>query len=364
MSQGNGSTNAFAKAYQALVDEGLANVRRMSRLPSLWEQAQRVRKGATPSNVVYDKNRIKLLHYETDEEPRYKTPLVFIFGLVNRPYILDLKAGKSVVEHFVKAGFDTYMIDWGIPVSADRHRNLDDYVNGYMVDIFDHVRERTGVDQANVLAYCMGGTMTSMFIALHPGRVRNLILLAAAIDFASRDGLLNVWTSPEYFDVDALIDTYGNCPAELLQGAFMLLKPVSNLAAKQAGFIDRMDDEDFVDDFLTMETWLNDNIPQPGQIYRQFVKDLYQKNLLTQDKLVVGGRTVRLKDITCPVLNLMASNDYLVPPAQSLPFNDLVGSSDREQILFPSGHVGMAVGGRTHRELWPKAVEWLRERTD
>lgn len=364
MSDGNGSTNVFVKAYQAMVQEGLDNMRRISRLPHLWEQVQRVRKGATPSSVVYDKNRIKLLHYETDDQQRFDTPLVVVFGLVNRPYILDLKAGKSVVEHFVKGGFDTYLVDWGVPTDADRHRTMDDYINGYMVDVIDAVRERTGQDQVNLLAYCMGGTMSAMFVPLYQEKVKNLILLAAAVDFGSRDGLLSVWTDPKYFDVDKLLDAHGNCPADLLQGAFLLLKPISNIAAKQAGFVDRMHDEDFVDDFLTMETWLNDNIPLPGEMYRQFVKDLYQKNLLTKGRLVLGGRIVDLKNITCPVLNLIAQADHLVPPSQSLPFNDLVGSEDREKIVLPSGHIGMAVGGRAHKELWPRAVEWLAQRSD
>lgn len=205
--------------------------------------------------------------------------------------------------------------------------------------------------------------MSAIFTALHPERVKNLILLAAGIDFATREGLLNLWTRPEYFDVDRFVDAFGNCPAGFLQASFLLLKPVQNLIEKPIAFFERLDDDDAMDDFLTMETWLNDNIPVPGEVYREFVKSLYQQNLLIQNRLTLGDRTVDLRQITCPVLNIMARNDDLVPCAQSLTFNDAVGSPDRKAIVLPAGHIGLAVGGRAQREVWPQACDWLAERS-
>jgi polyhydroxyalkanoate synthase len=78
----------------------------------------------------------------------------------------------------------------------------------------------------------------------------------------------------------------------------------------------------------------------------------------------VGRHLVNLKNITCPVLNLMATKDDLVPCAQSEPFNDLVGSKDRKTMKLETGHIGLAVGKRAHRELWPKVCDWLEERSD
>jgi polyhydroxyalkanoate synthase len=364
MTDGNGSANPWMKAQEAILDESFANFRRLARLPFLWQHAQRVRKGCTPSEVVFEEDRLKLLRYTSEAEPKYRTPLVFIFALVNRPYILDLKAGKSVVSHFVQRGFDTYLVDWGSPTYADQHLRLDDYINGYMLNVVDYVSERSGSKKVSVLAYCMGGTMSAMFTALYPQRVKNLILLAAGIDFATRDGLLNIWTDPKYFDVDKFVEAFGNCPAEFLQACFLWLKPVSNLIEKPINLFERLDDPELVDDFLTMETWLNDNIPVAGEVYREFVKYLYQQNLLTKNELPVGKHIVNLKNITCPVLNLMAEHDDLVPCGQSLPFNDLVSSTDRQTIRFPGGHIGLAVGSKAQRQLWPKVCDWLEKRSE
>lgn len=355
---------AWFRASQACMEEWFGQLRKASRLASLGWQAQQVRKGVSPSEVVYEEDRLQLLHYASPAPPQYRTPLVVVFALVNRPYILDILPGKSVVSHFIRAGFDTYLIDWGTPTFADRHLTLESYVDGYLRNVAEFVMERTGSPQVSILGYCMGGTMSTMFTALHPQYVKNLVLLAAGIDFSTRDGLLNLWTDPKYFDVDAFVEAYGNCPAEFLQGAFLMLKPVGNLIEKPLGLLERLDDDRFVNEYLTMETWINDNIPIPGEVYREFVKFLYQQNLLVKNQMPVGRHTVDLRRITCPLLNLMASADDLVPCGQSEPINDLVGSTDRKSIKLKAGHIGLAMGSRAQKELWPQVVQWLGQRSE
>lgn len=364
MSKENAPTNFWTQWQQSALDESFAVARKISRLPQLWPRIQNIRKGVTPSEVIYEEDRLRLLHYVGDAKPRHATPVVFIYALVNRPYILDLKAGRSVVANFVERGFDTYMVDWGVPLAADRHLTLDDYINGYMANVLEYVCERTGSPQVSVLGYCMGGTMSAMYTALRPARVKNLILLAAPIDFATNDSLLNVWTRPENFDVNKFVDAFGNCPPEFLQAVFQLLRPVDNLIAKPINFYERMDNDRFVEDFVTMESWINDNIPVPGEVYREFVKYLYQGNRLTKNQMPVGKHIVDLGKITCPVLNIMAGEDDLVPCSQGMPFTELVSSKDRKVLLLKdSGHVGLAMGSKAQKELWPQACEWLAERS-
>lgn len=346
-----------------MLNESMTAFGRLSNWPALWQRAERVKEGVTPSEVIYQQEGVKVLHYVGTSPPKQKTPLIFIYALVNRPYILDLKKGRSVIAHFVERGFDTYLVDWGVPTYADRHHSFDDYINGYMVNVADYICQRTGAKQASLLGYCMGGTMSAMFTALHQKRVKNLMLLAAPLDFSTRESLLSIWTQPENFDVDKFVEAFGNCPAEFLQGIFLQLRPVGNLIEKPVRFVENMHEEKFLEDFFTTETWLNDNIPVPGEIYREFVKYLYQQNLLTQNRMRVGQDVVNLQSITCPVLNIMADHDDLVPCSQGLPFNDLVGSKDRKTMMLKgSGHIGLAIGGKAQHEIWPHACDWLRER--
>ena len=118
-------------------------------------KAQRAKKGATPSEVVFEEDRVKLLHYPGDGNIKHRTPLIFVFALVNRPYILDILPNKSVVSHFVKAGFDTYLIDWGVATDADRHLTLDDYINSYLRNVVvKHVRMPAAVPAQVSLLSC------------------------------------------------------------------------------------------------------------------------------------------------------------------------------------------------------------------
>jgi len=337
---------------------------RLAAMPRVMEIAQNVRVGTTPSEVVYREDKLKLLRYVPEVEQRHRPALLIAFALVNRPYILDLMPHKSVVRQFLRAGFDVYLIDWGVPTPNDRHLTLDHYVNRYMLNVVNHIRQETGDDQISLMGYCMGGTMSAMFTSLHQELIRNFILMAAPIDWSNKESLLQVWSDEKYFDVDKVVDTFGNAPPQWLQSNFALLKPVTNMVEKYLGFYEKMTDEKFVEEFFAMETWANDNIPVAGETFRQFMKDLYQKNLLVQGKLRLGSKRVDLKNITCPILNLTATGDHLVPCGQSQPFNDLVGSSDRKSINFPAGHIGLAVGSKAQRDLWPKAAEWLAERSD
>ncbi|RIK62170.1 MAG: class III poly(R)-hydroxyalkanoic acid synthase subunit PhaC [Planctomycetota bacterium] len=338
--------------------------RKMLAMPNVMEAARNVKVGASPREIIFREDKLSLLHYQSDVPKKYRTPLLLVFALVNRPYILDLLPHKSVVQQFLRAGFDVYMIDWGVPTEADKHLTLEHYIERYMHNVVHYLREYTDEEQVSLLGYCMGGTMSAMYTALHQELIKNFILMAAPVDWSDREALLCRWTDPKWFDVDKVIDTFGNAPPAWLQGSFAVLKPVANLIEKYITFYDKMEDEKFLEDFFAMETWVNDNIPVAGETFRQFVKDCFQRNLLVQGKLRVGRNLVNLGDITCPILNLMATADHLVPCGQSAPFNDLVGSKDRKSITFPAGHIGLSVGSKAQKELWPQVAQWLAERSD
>jgi poly[(R)-3-hydroxyalkanoate] polymerase subunit PhaC len=357
-------TMPFMFSPEAMAQQWQDFARKMAAIPGIAKSAQQVRVGSTPSRTVYREDKLRLLRYESDVEKRYETPLIVVFALVNRPYILDLRPNKSVVRRFLDRGFDVYNVDWGVPADGDRHLSFEDYVERYLDHIVDDVRDRTGCEQVNILGYCMGGTLTAMYTALHPEKVKNLMMMAAPVDWSTQESLLSVWTDEKYFDVDKMIEVFGNAPAEWLQSSFQMLKPVQNMIEKYFNFYEKMDDEKFIEDFLAMETWLNDNIPVAGETFRQFVKYCFQQNQLINGKLEIGRNRVDLKRIVCPILNLTAQHDHLVPCGQCLPFNDAVGSQDRKAINFPAGHIGLAVGSRAHRDLWPTACDWLGERSD
>ena len=77
----------------------------------------------------------------------------------------------------------------------------------------------------------------------------------------------------------------------------------------------------------------------------------------------LGGRTVDLRNITMPVLNLFGEQDHLVPPYCSKPLADLVGTKDVTTIAYPVGHIGMYVSSKAQKEMPPTVANWLKERS-
>src|SRR3990172_8376593 len=187
----------FQKSAQA---ESFRAWRRWMNVSQVPQIARDVQVATTPHDIVYEEDSLKLLRYRNEHSIDLTEPVLICFALVNRPYILDLQPTRSVVRQLLKRGFDVYLIDWGIPTAADRTLRLQDYVCGFMKNVSEFVRSQADSPKLNLLGYCMGGTMSSMYTALYQEQVKNLILMAAPIDFSGDEGLLNVWTRTDVFD--------------------------------------------------------------------------------------------------------------------------------------------------------------------
>ncbi|MFD1513136.1 class III poly(R)-hydroxyalkanoic acid synthase subunit PhaC [Halomarina rubra] len=327
------------------------------------ETLQSVEVGETPSEVVYTENKLELLHYESQSDEQNEVPILVIYALINKPFILDLQPDRSVVRRLLEAGHDVYLIDWNEPSRLDRHLTLDDYVNRYIENCVDVVRERSGQDAINVLGYCMGGTMSVMYAALHPEKVKNLGLMAAGLCFEESGGVLETWGDDEYYDPRDVTEVYGNMPSEFLDVGFALMDPVANYVSKYVRLYDNVENEDFVENFARMERWLSEGIDVAGAAYVQFLEDIYQDNKLYKNELELDGKHVDISNVDMPVLQILGEYDHLIPPGASKPFNDVVGSDDVTVIEYPTGHIGLSVSGSSHKEVWPKVAEWYHEKS-
>ncbi len=316
----------------------------------------------TPYDVVHCEDRVKLKHYHMTGKKTVQTPLLVIYALINRETMLDLQPGRSVVQSLLKDGVDVYMIDWGYPTRKDRFLTIDDHVNGYIDTMVDIIRRRAGGDKINIMGICMGGTFSVIYSALHPEKVKNLITTVTPTNFDTKKGLLHTWMRDTH--VDDMVDTFGNMPGDLLNLGFLMLNPARLMLDKYIGFFENMDNKPFVENFVRMEKWIFDSPDVPGETFRQFIQDCYQKNLLIQSKLEVGGKRVDLKNITMPLLNFYGKYDHLVPPEACEKLNAAVGSTDTEDICLKTGHIGIYVSSKCQQEFAPKIVKWLQQRDE
>ncbi len=320
--------------------------------------------GETPGEVVHTDNKVRLIRYAPLTKTQAATPVLIVYALVNRPTILDLQPDRSVVRALLNAGLDVYLVDWGTPSELDQAITLDDHVNRFIHNCARKAMDLSDAKGVTLLGYCMGGTMGAAFAALHPKLVKNLVLMAAPLDFSDTDGgLLWSWSRPEHFDVDQLVDGLGNVPPEFLNVGYQYLKPVQNTVGKWLSFWRMAGDTPAVENFLRMEKWVNDGIPIPGETYRQFIQDIYQHDRLARGEMMIDGARVDIANLTMPVLGVVGHYDHLVPMGATIRFLDKIPAKDQTVFDEKTGHIGLSVSSKSHRALWPRVAEWILARS-
>lgn len=317
--------------------------------------------GQTPADVIHRENKWQLLRFRPRPDGvAYRTPILLVPSLINRWYVLDLMPGKSFAEWLVDRGHDVFVIDWGTPGPEDRYLTFDDVCDRYLGRAIRRSARAAGTEKVHLLGYCMGGILTAIHAAARPERVASLVQLAAPVRFDD-DGLLARWTRTKTFDVDALVDGFGNVPWQLMQSTFHMLRPTLSLS-KTVAVLDRAWDDQFLDGFLAIETWGNDNVSFPGECYRRYIKALYQDNQLVHGTFTLSGRPARLESIDCPVLAVTFEHDHIVPWRSASELVDRVASEDKHHVHLPGGHVGAVVSRGAKKRLWPQLAEFWEER--
>lgn len=343
-----------------LVDEALRFSQKFAAGMRTLRDLDEVSFGCTDKEEIYREDKLVLYRFKSDRPPTAKVPILIVYALVNRPYMVDLQEDRSLVRNLLARGEDVYLIDWGYPDRADRWLTLDDYINGYIDRCVDAVRERHGLPAINLLGICQGGAFSVCYSALHPQKVRNLITMVTPIDFHTDDNMLSHWTRG--MDVDLFVDTVGNVPADLMNWCYLTLKPYRLNFQKYVGLADILDNKIELENFLRMEKWIFDSPDLAGEAFRQFIKDFYQANKLVEGGLEIGGREVDPLQVTMPVLNIYAEQDHLVPPSASRPLGGLIGTEDYTELAFKGGHIGIYVSGRAQREVPGAIHDWLAKR--
>jgi polyhydroxyalkanoate synthase len=317
--------------------------------------------GVTPKQVVWRRGKARMVRYESDKRT-VGPPLVIVWSIVSQSYILDLRPGHSFVEQLLDAGFDVLMLDWGEADAVDQGNDFALYIDNYMPRALDRALEVTEADELSVLGYCFGGALSLLAAAGHPDiPIRNLAVMATPIDLGFIEGLIRALERGA-LEVDDLIDETGNVPADAVYRGVASLRPTTDIF-KYATLWERLWNDEFVDGYQAMATWIREQTPLPGQMAREMVDLMVRRNLLATGEFPVGPRTIRLADVTCPVLNVMAENDHMVPPQSSERLSELVGSDDFTDLRIPAGHIGLAAGRDASRITVPRIIEWLNQRS-
>lgn len=313
--------------------------------------------GLTEKYIIWKKNKASLWYYPSPNR-KYKEPIFIIYSLVNQAYILDLAPTMSLIEAFTKAGYDTYMIDFGIPAFEDRHVSIDDYITRYIQKAYQRASRHAKADSMTVIGFCLGGTLAAIYAAVAKENIKNLVLAVSPIDFSAfpvfdewlkglRDGSIQI---------EELIDTIGIVPPECVKyGTRLLVAPVSYV--HYLNLLNRAYDPLYREKWTRMNKWTLDHIPVSGVAFKQIMNDLIRDNKIVEGGLTINGEEVDFKNIQCNMLVFSTKSDPLVPSQLCEPIMDLVASKDKTFILFEGGHASLVAN-----EHMPVPMEeWLNE---
>ena len=316
--------------------------------------------GCSPKTLVWERDKVRLHRYDSDRR-RLRPPVLLVMSLVGRSWVFDLRPGNSFVEALLARGFDVYSLDWGVPDVSDAQNSFETYCDEYLPLAADAVLRDSGDDELSVYGYCFGGVLSLLFVAGHPELpVRNLAVMATPIDFELlgptsrllRDGRI---------DPEELVDETGNVPARTVSDGMKSLKATGDLA-QYASLLQNLESSEYVAAHHALTDWANDQIPFPGACFRQTAEWFMRDGLLAGGVVPLGGRDVDIRSIDCATASIVGDKDHIVPPESTAPLEELL--PDADVLRFPSGHVGLIVGGSAHRRTIPAIADWLESHSE
>jgi polyhydroxyalkanoate synthase len=318
--------------------------------------------GQTPKDVVWRRHKAELWRYRNDDV-RVRPPVVIVHSLVSRSYVLDLYPGNSAIAYLLDQGLDVFLLDWGVADEADAANTLESYVDDGIPAAVAAACEAAGTDEVTLLGYCFGGVLSLLSCARHPELpIRNLVLMATPVDFTGM-GAITALVRDGRLDPEEIVEPTGNVPPEAIENAFRLLKPTAEVA-QYATLWENLWNDKYMEGYQAMGQWARDHVPFPGAAFRQTVEQLVRGNALMEGTLELSGRRVDLGAIRCPVLNVIAERDHIVPMEAAEPVVELVGSDEASELRLAAGHVGLVAGRAAAKVTLPGIAGWIADHSE
>ncbi len=273
-------------------------------------------------------------------------PIFIVYSFVNRPSLLDISPQRSLIRALIEQGRDVYLLDWGVPTQHDSQRHLAEYVVGYLDDAISAALADAGLKRIDLLGVCQGGTLVLCYAALHPRRIRRLVLMVTPVDFATDSDRLARYAVA--MDLSKMRAGGGNVSGRWLKLGFQALKPFGSRLNGLLAMQDARNDDSLLEHHRCTARWVADSPDQPGLAFEEFITLFYKENRLAAGSLVMDGRAVDLAQLRMPVLNIYALQDHLIPIESSMALGSLVSSHLYQSMEVNTGHMGVFTARQAH----------------
>ncbi|MBL8478185.1 MAG: alpha/beta fold hydrolase [Sterolibacteriaceae bacterium] len=296
----------------------------------------------TPGKVVFRNRLLEVIHYVPSREKVYRTPIVIVTPWINKFYILDLNAKKSMVKFLVDQGLDVYITSWKNPGADMREVSFDDYLIDGIGKLVETAQGLSGSDKVHAVGYCIGGAALSAWMAWANARyskkdvpVASVTLLTTLVDY-HKPGDIEVFLDENSIKwLEKSMAEKGYLDGKEMASAFRLLRSNSLVWHYVVrGYLFGEAPPPF--DVLF---WNMDATRMPAKMHSWYLRNFYLENLLIKkDALNLAGEDIDLGSISQPLYAVSAEDDHIAPWRQTFRINNFVAGS-RRYVLSTSGHI-------------------------
>lgn len=299
---------------------------------------------ATPGKVVYQNDLMQLIQYEPSTEKVFKRPLLVVPPWINKYYILDLKPENSYVKWLVAQGHTVFIVSWVNPDRKLAQKRFEDYMQEGILMALDQIEMITGEKDANVLGYCLGGTLLSITLAwLHAHnqseRIASATFLTTLVDFEQAGEMKLFMDEAQMKMMDHDMEGRGFLSADALKKTFSLLR-ANDLIWSFVINNYLMGREPFPFDLLY---WNDDSTNMPAAMHSFYLRKLYGDNaLINPGEITMKGTPIDMSRIETPCYFLSTREDHIAPWKATYATTQLI-KSPHTFVLAASGHVAGVV---------------------
>jgi len=286
--------------------------------------------------------------------------------LVIAPYaghtsmIADYHEGQSLMQTLRAAGVGPlFLTDWHSATADMKDLEIDDYL-AHLLACIDDLGDRV-----HLVGLCQGGWTAAMLAARFPRKVVSLVLAGSPIDTHAGHGPLKkmVAHTPLAFYADLVASGDGLMLGKYMLAGWKNMHPTQHYVQDHIDLYEHIDDPVWLAKTEAFERWYENPLDLPGRWYLQVIDQLFRRNRFAKGEFVGLGRPLALKDITCPLYLLAGHSDDITPHEQVFAAQKLCGTpaAHIEKRIVPGGHVGLFMGARNLKEVWPQIGAWIRQ---
>lgn len=295
-------------------------------------------------------------------------PVLLVTPLAAPSLCFDLRRGCSVVEHLIRLGRPTYLVEYGPVAFSDRHLGLEHWVDEVLPAAIGAVSQHAGDRPVHLVGWSLGGIFALLTGADHPELpIDSVTAVGTPIDVqqvplvAPLRPLLNVADGRL---VTGLYTVLGGAPRPIVKRAFQL-SSLDKLVTKPLAMVRHLDDADFLAQIEAVDRFTDNMYAYPGRSFGQLYHRFLRGNVLATGAIDIGHRTVEIDAFAKPLLVVAGSGDGIAPVGSVRALVDLVPRAEPVRFeVVPGGHLGALTGRAARRTTWRILDEFLATMDD